>query len=200
MFILAEVGVALILVILLLIIIILQLLGRKTVVTVTVVSVATAAASYDHGDTVNISGEVTVDGSPQAGESVALKVVDSAETEYLLPSVTTDAAGKFTAAWIIPSEVAPGTCEVIAEAMDGTATATFTLSITKGGGDFMEGKGHKAHFELFFNKRKAACFRLRAPNGEIIVQSEAYSSKKAAENGIEAVKQWAPGAEIQDLT
>lgn len=106
---------------------ILQLL-KKLVVTVTVVSVDTNAASYDHGDTVNISGAVKVDDAPQVSASVALKVKDSAGTEYVLPGVTTGADGKFTTAWIIPSDMAPGTCEVDADSMGGSATATFTFS------------------------------------------------------------------------
>lgn len=130
LFILAEVGVALILAILLLIIIILQLLG-KTVVTVTVVSVKAEAASYDHGDTVNITGDVTVDGTAQVGTSVSITIKDSAETEYALPDATTGTDGKFAAAWTIPPEVAPGVCTISATAMGMTAQYTFTLSITK---------------------------------------------------------------------
>lgn len=38
---------------------------RKTVVTVAVVSVKTEVASYDHGDTVNITGDVSVDDTPK---------------------------------------------------------------------------------------------------------------------------------------
>lgn len=54
----------------------------------------------------------------------------------------------------------------------------------------------KARFETFLNKKKQPCFRLRAPNGEIILQSEAYSSMAAAENGVKAVKKYAADAEV----
>jgi hypothetical protein len=125
--ILGEIAVALILVILLLLIIIWELL-KKYVVTVTVVTVKTEAASYDHGDTVNITGDVTVDGTAQVGTSVSITIKDSADTEYGLPDATTGADGKFTAAWTIPPEVAPGVCTVSATAMGATATTTFRFS------------------------------------------------------------------------
>jgi hypothetical protein len=129
--ILSEIAVALVLVILLLLIIIWELL-KKYVVTVTVVTVKTEAASYDHGDTVNISGDVTVDGTPQTGKSVGLKITDSVGTEFALSDATTDADGKFTAVWTIPPEVAPGVCTVSATALGATATTTFTSSNKEG--------------------------------------------------------------------
>jgi hypothetical protein len=129
--ILGEIAVALALVILLLLIIIWQLL-KKYVVTVTVVSVKTEAVSYDHGDTVKISGDVTVDKAPQAGVSVSLKIVDAAENEFGLPDATTDADGKFTAAWTIPPEVALGVCTVSATALGTTVATTFTFSNKEG--------------------------------------------------------------------
>lgn len=125
--ILGEVAVALALVILLLLIIIWQLL-KKYVVTVTVVTVKTEAASYDHGDTVQITGDVTVDGTPQAGTLVSLIVKDAVGTEFPLPDTTTDTDGKFTAAWTIPPEVAPGVCTLSATALGATATTTFRFS------------------------------------------------------------------------
>jgi hypothetical protein len=42
-------------------------------------------------------------------------------------------------------------------------------------------------FELFTGKDSQTYFRLRAKNGEIVLQSEGYSSKEAAEAGIESV-------------
>jgi hypothetical protein len=125
-FILWEVGISLILVIILLILIILGLL-KKLVVSVTVVSVKTEAASYDHGDTVNISGDVTTDGTAQANVPVILVIKDSAGAEFSLPETTTDAEGKFAAAWTIPSEIAPGEVNVTATALGMTATTTFTF-------------------------------------------------------------------------
>ena len=43
-------------------------------------------------------------------------------------------------------------------------------------------------------------FALRARNGEIIGQSELYTSASGMENGIESVKKNAPDAMIEDLT
>lgn len=54
-------------------------------------------------------------------------------------------------------------------------------------------------YELFEDDEEAVRWRLRAANGEIIAQSEGYSSMTAALNGIEAVRENA-GSEVQDLT
>ncbi len=43
-------------------------------------------------------------------------------------------------------------------------------------------------------------FVLKAANGETIAQSEMYSSKQAAQNGIQSVKNNAPDAPVRDLT
>ena len=58
----------------------------------------------------------------------------------------------------------------------------------------------KARFELYLDKRGEWRFRLVAPNNEVIAVSEGYSSKQAAKNGIEAVKKYAPEAEIVEKT
>ncbi len=54
-------------------------------------------------------------------------------------------------------------------------------------------------FEIFGSDGKF-WFGLKAGNGEIIASSEAYSSKAAAENGIESVKKNASDSPIHDLT
>ncbi|MDG4668624.1 YegP family protein [Mycobacterium sp. 236(2023)] len=43
-------------------------------------------------------------------------------------------------------------------------------------------------------------FFLRARNGEILVTSEMYKQKAGAENGIRAVKEVAPDAQIIDVS
>lgn len=43
-------------------------------------------------------------------------------------------------------------------------------------------------------------FVLKASNGEVIATSEMYSSKQAAQNGIESVRSNASTSEIKDLT
>ena len=51
-------------------------------------------------------------------------------------------------------------------------------------------------FEVYTGAGGKFRWRLKAPNGEIIASSEAYSSKAACMNGIKSVKTNAPKAEI----
>ncbi len=55
-------------------------------------------------------------------------------------------------------------------------------------------------FEIFKGKDGKYYFRLKAGNGEIIAQSEGYSSKQGAQDGIASVKMNAPIAPTVDLT
>ena len=57
----------------------------------------------------------------------------------------------------------------------------------------------KAKFQVFLNRRKQPCFRLRAPNGEIVLQSESYSSKQQARDGIDSIKKWAATADVEEI-
>jgi hypothetical protein len=43
-------------------------------------------------------------------------------------------------------------------------------------------------------------FNLKAPNGQVTLKSEMYSSAATIENGIESVKKIEPDASINDLT
>ncbi|NIU84292.1 MAG: DUF1508 domain-containing protein, partial [Candidatus Thorarchaeota archaeon] len=43
-------------------------------------------------------------------------------------------------------------------------------------------------FEVYTDSRDEYRFRLKAPNGEIILSSEGYTSKAGCMNGIESVK------------
>ncbi len=43
-------------------------------------------------------------------------------------------------------------------------------------------------------------FVLKAPNGEIICQSERYTTKQSAQNGVESIRTNAPSAELVDVT
>ena len=56
----------------------------------------------------------------------------------------------------------------------------------------------EAKFEWFKDRSGKFRFRLVAPNGEVIAVSEAYSTKEACTNGIEAVKKYVPRAIVQD--
>ena len=51
-------------------------------------------------------------------------------------------------------------------------------------------------FEVYCDKAGEFRFRLKAKNGEIIANSEAYKAKASCLNGVESVKKNAPDAEI----
>ncbi|MQA26770.1 MAG: DUF1508 domain-containing protein [Micromonosporaceae bacterium] len=53
-------------------------------------------------------------------------------------------------------------------------------------------------FELYTDARGQFRFRLKAGNGEVIAQGQAYTSKKGALNGIESVKRSAADATLDD--
>ena len=55
-------------------------------------------------------------------------------------------------------------------------------------------------FDLKKAKNGQTYFVLKAANGQVIAQSEMYTTKAAALNGIESVKKNAPDAAINDLT
>ncbi|MBF6518480.1 YegP family protein [Nocardia cyriacigeorgica] len=55
-------------------------------------------------------------------------------------------------------------------------------------------------FELYKDSAGKFRFRLKAGNGEIIAQGQAYTSKASALGGIESVKRNAPDAGIDDQT
>ena len=55
-------------------------------------------------------------------------------------------------------------------------------------------------FEIFKDEKGEYRFRLKARNGEIIAQSEGYTRKEKAQQGIESVIKNAKDAKIIDLT
>jgi uncharacterized protein YegP (UPF0339 family) len=56
-----------------------------------------------------------------------------------------------------------------------------------------------AKFEVFQAKDGKFHFRLKAANGEIIAQSQGYSTKANCTNGIESVKKNAASAEVVEV-
>jgi len=56
-----------------------------------------------------------------------------------------------------------------------------------------------AKFEVFPDKGGKYHFHLKAPNGEIIVASQAYATKANAHKGIDAIKKHAADAKVEDL-
>jgi uncharacterized protein len=63
-----------------------------------------------------------------------------------------------------------------------------------------EGETMAAKFEIFKDRADKFRFHLKAPNGEIIVESQAYASKANAQKGIDAIKTHASGAKVEDHT
>ena len=57
-----------------------------------------------------------------------------------------------------------------------------------------------AHFEVFKDASGQFRFRLRAPNGEPIASSEAYTTKEACMDGIKSVQKNASKAKVKDAT
>lgn len=53
-------------------------------------------------------------------------------------------------------------------------------------------------FEIYEDNGGKWRFRLKAGNGEVVAQGQAYASKKAAEKGCAAVQRAADGAKIVD--
>lgn len=54
-------------------------------------------------------------------------------------------------------------------------------------------------FEMYTDKAGKARFRLKARNGEIILASQSYASKKSCLAGIESVKTNAPEATVSEI-
>ena len=54
-------------------------------------------------------------------------------------------------------------------------------------------------FEIYKDSNNEFRFNLKASNGEIILHSEAYTSKTACKNGINAVKKYSKIASVEEL-
>ncbi|WP_438354167.1 YegP family protein [Microbacterium sp. CJ88] len=54
-------------------------------------------------------------------------------------------------------------------------------------------------FELWTDKGGDWRFNLKAGNGQVIATSQGYASKASALNGIDSIKNNAPGAEIVEI-
>lgn len=62
--------------------------------------------------------------------------------------------------------------------------------------------GQNGIFEIYKDQsdEQRHRWRLKAPNGEIIAHGQGYSSKQGCEKGIDAVRKYAKGAILRDLT
>jgi hypothetical protein len=56
-----------------------------------------------------------------------------------------------------------------------------------------------AKFEVYKDHAGQYRFRLKAANGEIVAQGEAYTTKEHAHRGVEAVKTAAAEATVEDI-
>ncbi len=54
-------------------------------------------------------------------------------------------------------------------------------------------------FELYSDRSGGYRFRLKAGNGEVIATSESYTTKAAAQNGVDSVKRNAQDAEVVEV-
>jgi uncharacterized protein len=54
-------------------------------------------------------------------------------------------------------------------------------------------------FEVYEDRAGKYRFRLKAGNGEIVAQGEAYESKSAAQKGCESVQKAADGAQVVEV-
>jgi uncharacterized protein len=54
-------------------------------------------------------------------------------------------------------------------------------------------------FEVYEDKAGKYRFRLKAGNGEVVAQGEAYETRDGARRGCEAVQRAADGASIKDV-
>lgn len=77
---------------------------------------------------------------------------------------------------------------------------TTKAAAIKGIGSVQLNAPHDNRYDRRHSKKQEPYFVLKAANGEIIGQSEMYSSTTAMENGISSVKTNAPGAPTEDLT
>lgn len=114
------------LIVMFLLILVLRRLPRKRIV-VPNLTVKVDKASYLHGDTVQISGQLIEAGSPVTSETVSTKVTDPNGNATSLPDTQTDTNGAFSNSWVVPSDAASGTWTVEVTALGVTATTSFTL-------------------------------------------------------------------------
>lgn len=117
-------------VIIILVIIIIWLLMRKIVV-VPAISVATDKSSYFREETVQVSGSLTSNGNPLAGQTVGLTIQPPSGDAYSLPQVVTDADGNFTASWVIPVDAVAGSHVLTVASAGVSGTAAFTQRVIK---------------------------------------------------------------------
>ena len=71
---------------------------------------------------------MTITGSAAADENVVVKITDEAGNIVFFDAAKADASGKYTASFVVPSDMAAGKLTVTAGS--GTDVATMTLTVT----------------------------------------------------------------------
>ncbi len=104
-------------------------------------------------------------------------------------------------AWGAAIGIALGLCIAISKGFKDViakSASKWFKSIEESAEGLEERTARKARFEMYKDASGQFRFRLKAPNNEIILVGEAYTSKAACMKGIRSVKRSAPLAEIED--
>jgi len=116
-----EIGMLLVILALVLIWLILKIVTTPNVV----LTVATDKSTYDQGETVQISGNLSGDGSPIVGETITINVIRPGGISAVNLSATTDTNGDYATQF--PTATEPGgTYTVQVGGFGATASTTFT--------------------------------------------------------------------------
>jgi hypothetical protein len=124
-----EVIIALAIILLILLIYILWSLW-KTVVIPTI-TVAVSKASYLHGETVTVTGNLKENDVAVPDEEVTVAIKEPSGEVLATLEAVTDSDGNYSVEWEVPSDAVPGTYTVTATGLGTSATTTFTNSDKK---------------------------------------------------------------------
>lgn len=96
------------------------------IVVVPTLTVATDKAGYDRSETVHISGNLSDATGPLSGRAVKPAIEPPIGDAYVLPELTTDASGDYSADWEVPDDAVAGTYTLAVAALGVLASKTFT--------------------------------------------------------------------------
>lgn len=91
-------------------------------------AIATDKDHYKREETVNITGDLNVEGEPEEGQEVQIKITKPGDGEEIDLTATTDSEGKFATEWPIPSDAEGGVYTLEVTCLGIKASRTFTLS------------------------------------------------------------------------
>lgn len=96
------------------------------IVIVPTLTVATDKDGYDRSETVHISGNLSDATGPLSGRTVKPAIEPPTGDAYILPDLTTDADGNYSADWEVPDDAVAGTYTLAVAALGVLASKTFT--------------------------------------------------------------------------